>query len=334
MKICNTLFFRYVLIAVMTTQCICLFADSTRLAKIRPRSIVYLYNATDHTLKSTFGCRVTDGKPIDEYAHYPQCASVRYIESFKVNSGTLPLVAELARNKGINNGRTYIFSETIDLPGAGPISLLQRLDGKIAGSYIKVGFEAKAFGIKKMWFTNEKWHRVIIPVANNDLHMHGNYVIDFCFYKKQVWSDVQSQLEHSGKWADIKKSIQGATDTVVGITMGEAAGAAGVVVAGGAAVAATGITATGAAAAASTAVAAVIAGESAAAATVGGAAAAAASAAGMAAGLGAGAAAGMSAAAPVVIPVAIIAVLGEIVSIIPSAYDNILYKIAFEPDGK
>ncbi len=332
MKICNTLFFRYVLISVMTTQSTCLFADSTRLAKIRPRSIVYLYNATDHTLKSTFGCRVKDGRSIDESAHYPQCGSAKYIESFKVNSGTLPLVAELARNRGINNGRTYIFSETINLPGAGPISLLQRLDGKIVGSDIKVGFEAPAFGIKKMWFTNEKWHRVIIPVANNDLHMHGNYFIDFCFYKKQVWSDIQSQLEHSGKWADIKKSIQGAADGAVGISMGSSAAALGAVTAGSVAIAATGVTAIGAGATAASIVAgtAGIAG-------VGGIASAAgtaASAAGIAAFGGVSAAGGIAAATPVVVPVVILAVLGEIVSIIPSAYDNILYKISYEPLGK
>ncbi len=320
MKICNTLFFRYVLIVVMTTQCICLFADSTRLAKIRPRSIVYLYNATDHTLKSTFGCRATDGKPIAEYAHYPQCGSVRYIEPFKVNSGTLPLVAELARNKGINNGRTYIFSETIDLPGAGPISLLQRLDGKIAGSYIKVGFEAKAFGIQKMWFMNEKWHRVIIPASDNDLHIHGNYIIDFCFYKKQVWSDVQSQLEHSGKWADIKKSIQGATDGVVGITMGSGAAAIGAVTVGTAAAGVTvGASLTGAA---TGAIATTLAAEGV---SIG---------AGLAGAAASGLGVAASAAAPVVLPIAVAAILGEIVSIIPSAYDNILYKIAFEPLNK
>ncbi len=300
MKIGNTLFFRYVPVMVITTYFTCLFADYTRLAKLRPRSIVYLYNATDYTLHSTFGCSATDGKPIDEYAHYPQCGNRRYIESFKVNSGTLPLIAELARNKGINNGRTYIFSETIDLPGAGPISLLQQLDGKLVGSSIKVGFKASAFGIKTMWFTDENWHRVIIPTSHNDLNIHGNYVIDFCFYKKQVWSDVQSQLERSGKWADVKKSIQGFTSSAAGISLvgssgfTAAYGTIGVGFAGG-----------------------ILAGQVA---TIGTTAAA----------VAGGVSTVALGAAPVVVPIGIIAALGEFVSIIPSAYDNILYKISFE----
>ncbi len=180
-----------------------LLADSNRLSKIRPRTVVYLYNMTDKPLKSTFTFKALDGKSVDNAAHYPNIDDTINAIPVDMQNG-MTVIAELARNRGIERGREYIFTETLDLPGLGPILELKQyvvgnprslLNPLAFGSTIKAGFAVPSRGIEPQYFDDQEWHRLIIPELN------GDWVVDFCFYGSKIWSDVKLQLEEKNKSA-------------------------------------------------------------------------------------------------------------------------------------
>ncbi len=180
-----------------------LLADSSRLSTIRPRTVVYLYNTTNQPLKSRFTFEALDGKPVDNAAHYPNFNDIIQTVPVDMKNG-MTVIAELARNRGIESNRTYVFTETLDLPGIGPVlELKQHLVGNqrsllnplAFGSVIKAGFAAPSLGIEPQYFDDQAWHRLIIPDNK------GNWVLDFCFYGAKIWSDLKSQLEEEKRTA-------------------------------------------------------------------------------------------------------------------------------------
>ncbi len=194
-------FIKYIPLAVIIFSIGYSAADVTRLSKLRPRTVVYLYNGTKDRLKSTFTFEATDRKPVDNAAHYPNFGDVSEVAPIDVKAG-IPLIAELARNRGIERNRTYVFTETINLPGVGPIlELKQHITGNprtvlnplAFGSTIKAGFAVPSRGIEPQYFDDQAWHRLVVPADN------GDWVVDFCFYGTKIWSDLKSQLEREKK---------------------------------------------------------------------------------------------------------------------------------------
>ncbi len=277
-------------------------ADHSRLSKFRPRTLIFMYNATDTALRSTFTFRAWDGKPVSSAAHYPNFDTVINVDPFSAQTG-LPIVAELARNKGIEMERKYDFVETIDLPGLGPVlELRQHLVGNprsfsnplALGSKIQAGFAAPSLGVQPVYFDDQEWHRMILPVSDIISNRYGEYVIDFCFYGAKFWSDAKSQLEKKGVWQSIKKAVQGFTEDKKGVALtASAAGAASYTASVVAMTSLVHAAMTGAAISGGTVVAAF--------------------------GL------------PVVLPALVVGALGAVLSGVPSAYDNLLYKIEFVP---
>ncbi len=162
-------------------------AGPNKISKLWPKTIVWAYNATGKNISSTFSV-TSDGKPLMEEAYFPVDNSVNIIDQYK-SGREMPMLAEFRRNRGIKNGTTYVFTETIDLPGLGPIlELKQRLTGTAAGSTAEVGIAAHAANIGDLWFNDTKWHRVLLPIlgpedSNAVLEV---YTVDFCFYHRAL----------------------------------------------------------------------------------------------------------------------------------------------------
>ncbi len=179
------------------------FADTAPLSNARPRTVVYVYNKSQLQLKSRFTCETLDGKPIANHAHYPNCGTALTINPYdSYVDRAIPEIAELARNTGIERNRTYIFTETIDLPGLGPVlQLKQHLVGNprtllnplAFGSTIKAGFAAPLLGVEPQYYDDQAWHRLLIPADD------GNWIVDFCFYSAGIWGDIKAKLQGTDK---------------------------------------------------------------------------------------------------------------------------------------
>jgi len=171
--------------------------EKDRVAYLTTRTVVYVYNPAHshefgHLLRSTFNL-TSNGKPLDEGRYYPNKGDKIAIEgpTAKDKSG-ITMVAEFGRNIGIKKGTTYTFTETIDLPGVGPVLQLKQLvTGNTIGSDAVFGIAAPDVGIPEQWIdeNDTNWYSVVIPhtdLADNTL---GFYQVSFRSYYKSLASD-------------------------------------------------------------------------------------------------------------------------------------------------
>ncbi len=103
------------------------------------------------------------------------------------NAASVNSIAEFSRTVGVENGTTYSIEEVVNLPGVGPVKLIQKMTGGAYRSSLKYGLCALELGIKEQLFDDFGWHVVQIPhkgalQENGSQAIIGEYTISYCQY--------------------------------------------------------------------------------------------------------------------------------------------------------
>jgi hypothetical protein len=181
------------LVGVMNAQ---LNADSTSLSALRPSTRIYVSNNTGYDMKSTFNVKALDGKTVANDAHYPNNGTVIAVPAAAsvTRGGRAVDIGEIARNKGIENGRTYLFTQTIDLPFVGLVVFKQLVKGTFAGSTIEMAVNVPG-GPVDQYFTDTNLHRFQIPVIAPNGTMPGIYFITLSFTLASAYANVRVDID-------------------------------------------------------------------------------------------------------------------------------------------
>jgi len=190
---------RYILVGFGLMLAVPLRASSEELSSLRTKTRVSVYNFTDFDLKSTFKVEAKDSKSIANDAYYPNNGAVivvpptiqkAYFKNDRYYKPKSVDIAQLARNRGIENGKTYLFYETIDLPGLGPVlKFTQKLKGTFAGSDIEMSVNAP--GNNGVFFSDDNERTVSINAQD------GRYVVTLKFwgtspgFRADVWIEIK-----------------------------------------------------------------------------------------------------------------------------------------------
>ncbi len=99
-----------------------------------------------------------------------------------INKSEDVVIAEITRSVGLKNGIAYHMQEVIQLPGVGPVSLIQQITGTKLGSSMKIGISAPELSIETQLFDDSDWHTVTLDHKDQDGIVLGQWTIDFCRY--------------------------------------------------------------------------------------------------------------------------------------------------------
>ncbi len=150
------------------------------------KTVVHLFNATEPS-----ACRYDDvGQTIRAIFNGVRSSSTLSDSTFWPNpsdSATIiakqnMIIAEFSRTIGISKKTTHTFTETLHLPGAGDVKLIQIVDGTMLSSTMEFGLCAPSLGIKQQLFNDFSWHQVSLVHCDAQGDPVGEYVIDFCQY--------------------------------------------------------------------------------------------------------------------------------------------------------
>lgn len=157
---------------------------------VLPRTIVYLYNPMNIDLPVTFESVTSSGKQLEEDYYWPAAGDTMIASAASDKNSGVTNIAEFTRWLGTKKNTYYYFTQTIDLPGLGPIlKLKQRMLGTATSTNSWIGIEAP--GVRPAWFDDTQWHQVSIPLFDADGQIVADYVIDFCSYH---WNKIKYQI--------------------------------------------------------------------------------------------------------------------------------------------
>ncbi len=155
-----------------------------------PRTSVYLVNAIEsgqpgHQLPIKFGHVVSTGQPLSVDRYWPKAGvSMMALGPTRERPSGVTQIAELSRYFGIKADTDYFFTQTVDLPGLGPVlEFKQRVRGEKRNTDAWVGIAAPTLGIPEQWFFDEEWHQFALPYMVNG-QLVGYFTITFGFYHK------------------------------------------------------------------------------------------------------------------------------------------------------
>jgi len=168
--------------------------EKSRVAYLTTRTVVYVYNpmsASDfgHVQRSTFNV-TSNGEPLKESRYYPHNGdTILCVGPTAKDKSGVTMVAEFGRNIGIKKGVTYLFTETIDLEGVGPVLQLKQLvTGTTLGSDAVFGIAAPTVGVPEQWIDEDdrNWYQIVIPHNDAGGNMRGYYQISFRAYSASL----------------------------------------------------------------------------------------------------------------------------------------------------